>query len=125
MPVNNSPVFNEEEREATEIFYDYIANEILVSYILFFEEVVRGKKRSTLQDNKINNETKTQIQTLLQRYIYMCSNFGKKNFGKNKTQIGIELSYQEISDTWFNNAQREKNKILDKLSKMSEDEKEA
>jgi hypothetical protein len=113
LPVNNSPVFNEQEREATEIFYDYIANEILVSYIIFFDEAVK---------DSTNKETKKQIVTLLQRYIDMCSDFGKK---KKKNQLGIELSYQEISDIWFEDAQREKNKILDKLSKMSEDEKDA
>jgi hypothetical protein len=119
LPVNNSPVFNDDEKEATEIFFDYITNEILVSYIRFFEEKVGNKKRSTLQERTDKVVTEKQIQTLLQRYIDMCINFGKKK------KQGIELSYQEISDIWFNNTQREKNKILDKLSKMSDDEREA
>lgn len=118
-PVFNSPVFNEEEKEATEIFYDYIAYEILVSYIRFFEEM--EKNTSSLLEQRTGKVTREQIQTLLQRYINMFSDFGKKK----KTQLGIELSYQEISDIYFNDTQREKNKILEKLTKMSDDEREA
>jgi hypothetical protein len=66
-------------------------------------------------------ETERQMKTLLEKYIKICKEFGKKS---DKSQ-GIELSYQEINDIWFDTAEKEKNRILEKLGKMNADEKEA
>jgi hypothetical protein len=108
----NLPVFNQ---EVTEILYDFITNEILVSYVNFCEDVVKEvinkKEAITLQ-----------VQELLERYITMLTQFGKN---REDSTRGINLSYQEINEIWFNAGEKEKNKILEKLKKMTDEEREA
>jgi hypothetical protein len=107
-----------EDDELTELLYEYFTNVVLFDYIVAFEDYFRNHGGAVVQ----KPESQQQIVELLRQYIKILSEYGKK---KNAREKGIELSYQEISDMWFLEAEREKNTILRKLKMMTPDEKAA